>query len=41
MLPGKPGKVKEFENLPENSGNLKIDQEISEKPGNLIKLTVW
>ena len=25
MLPGKPGKVKEFENLLEKSKNLKID----------------
>ena len=38
MLSGKPGKVGEFENLPEKLGNLKIDQRIKEKSGNFIKL---
>ena len=34
--PGEPGKVREFENWPEKSENLKIDQKIREKPGNFI-----
>ena len=40
-LPGKPGKDREFENWPEKSLNLKIDQKIMEKSGNFIKLTDW
>ena len=34
-LPGKPVKVRKFENWPEKSLNLKIDQKIGEKSGDL------
>ena len=44
MLPGKlgePGKVREFENCPEKSLTLKIDQKIKEKSENFIILIDW
>ena len=39
--PGKLGKVKEYENWPEKSQNLKIDQKIGEKSGNFIFPFEW
>ena len=38
---GWPGKVREFENWPKKTGNLKINQKIKEKSGNCIMLTDW